>query len=541
MDHMKDYPFYCTTDCPTNVSASKYAATLYNAMYLYGIALNKSLTQDPVNGWRSGRKILKNAVGRFNGSTGIVVIGQNGTRSPVYSVDAVNRYWGYVTAAGTIIAAAIISLIVGAIYMARAKMREIERENSMWQIPFTRLERLDDASFFFSVIVKRSNSKSLRSLESSRSSGKSLATTVADSDEIAHFSLDKELVYAEKFHFRIQVNKENYAELRLMRTLEQDNLNRFIGLVLDAPMYLVVWKFCSRSSLQDAIQNEKVQIDDFFAYCLMRDIIDGLNALHSSPVGYHGMLTSANCLIDERWQVKISNFGLRYLRRLKKLSDDDLLWTAPEVLRDSAREGSRSGDVYSFAIICSELMCLTPPWNLGERKERSAEIIYMVQHGVVPPFRPDITNVAHQQLNPALIHLIRDCWSEEPEKRPKASTIKTLIRNMNPGRSQNLMDHVFSMLEDYAGSLETEVEERTKELIEEKKKSDILLYRMLPRQVAEKLKLGQTVEPEAFNMVTVFFSDVVSFTKLASRCSPMQVRAFRVELLRNISNVQNNC
>uniref|UniRef100_A0A183TZI4 guanylate cyclase n=1 Tax=Toxocara canis TaxID=6265 RepID=A0A183TZI4_TOXCA len=86
-----------------------------------------------------------------------------------------------------------------------------------------------------------------------------------------------------------------------------------------------------------------------------------------------------------------------------------------------------------------------------------------------------------------------------------------------------LMDHVFSMLEDYAGSLETEVEERTKELIEEKKKSDILLYRMLPRQVAEKLKIGQTVEPEAFNMVTVFFSDVVSFTKLASRCSPMQV------------------
>lgn len=43
------------------------------------------------------------------------------------------------------------------------------------------------------------------------------------------------------------------------------------------------------------------------------------------------------------------------------------------------------------------------------------------------------------------------------------------------------MDHVFNMLEEYAGTLETEVEERTKELIEEKKKSDLLLYRMLPR------------------------------------------------------------
>lgn len=48
-------------------------------------------------------------------------------------------------------------------------------------------------------------------------------------------------------------------------------------------------------------------------------------------------------------------------------------------------------------------------------------------------------------------------------------------------RSDNLMDHVFNMMENYAGSLEEEVEARTRELVEEKKKSDVLLYRMLPR------------------------------------------------------------
>ncbi|UMM38410.1 hypothetical protein L5515_009837 [Caenorhabditis briggsae] len=58
---------------------------------------------------------------------------------------------------------------------------------------------------------------------------------------------------------------------------------------------------------------------------------------------------------------------------------------------------------------------------------------------------------------------------------------------------------------------------------EEKKRSDVLLYRMLPKQVAEKLKLGQSVEPETFDCVTIFFSDVVSFTTLASRCTPLQV------------------
>lgn len=41
--------------------------------------------------------------------------------------------------------------------------------------------------------------------------------------------------------------------------------------------------------------------------------------------------------------------------------------------------------------------------------------------------------------------------------------------------------------------------------------------------VADKLKLGQSVEPESFEGVTIFFSDVVSFTKLAARCTPLQV------------------
>ena len=39
------------------------------------------------------------------------------------------------------------------------------------------------------------------------------------------------------------------------------------------------------------------------------------------------------------------------------------------------------------------------------------------------------------------------------------------------------------LMEEYAASLEQEVDERTRELTNEKKKADILLYRMLPRQV----------------------------------------------------------
>ncbi len=43
------------------------------------------------------------------------------------------------------------------------------------------------------------------------------------------------------------------------------------------------------------------------------------------------------------------------------------------------------------------------------------------------------------------------------------------------------MDNMVNMLEKYANNLEEIVSQRTSELLEEKKKTDRLLYSMLPR------------------------------------------------------------
>ncbi|RCN50974.1 adenylate/guanylate cyclase catalytic domain protein [Ancylostoma caninum] len=147
----------------------------------------------------------------------------------------------------------------------------------------------------------------------------------------------------------------------------------------------------------------------------------------------------------------------------------------------------------------------------------------MVMKSSMDPYRPNIDTHEVADVIPSLVHLIRECWSEAPRHRPSMQTVKSQLNSMQRGKRMNLMDHVMNTLENYASSLEAEVEERMKELVAEKKKSDLLLYRMLPKQVADKLKAGQPIEPESYDNVTIFFSDVVSFTTLASRGTPMQV------------------
>lgn len=56
------------------------------------------------------------------------------------------------------------------------------------------------------------------------------------------------------------------------------------------------------------IAKEQYMSDTFVTFALMRDIVNGLIAIHQSLVVAHGMLTSENCLINDRWQVRISDF-----------------------------------------------------------------------------------------------------------------------------------------------------------------------------------------------------------------------------------------
>jgi len=69
-------------------------------------------------------------------------------------------------------------------------------------------------------------------------------------------------------------------------------------------------------------------------------------------------------------------------------------------------------------------------------------------------------------------------------------------------------------------TLERIIQERTAELTREKEKTDELLANMLPKDTAEELKNTGKATSQKFDMVTVLFSDIQGFTKIAEQMNP---------------------
>ncbi|KAJ8972515.1 hypothetical protein NQ314_000160, partial [Rhamnusium bicolor] len=204
----------------------------------------------------------------------------------------------------------------------------------------------------------------------------------------------------------------------------------------------------------------------------------------------------------------------------------ELLWTAPELLRHSSlrKKGTQPGDVYSFGIILQEVVVRGEPFCMLALTPE--EIIEKVKRPP-PLIRPSVSKGAAP---PEAINIMRQCWAEQPEMRPDFHTVHEHFKKLNHGRKVNIVDTMFQMLEKYSNNLEELIRERTEQLDIEKKKTEQLLNRMLPSYVAEKLKLGMPVDPEEFEEVTIYFSDIVGFTTISAHSTPFQV----VDLLNDL-------
>ncbi|XP_046580997.1 atrial natriuretic peptide receptor 1-like [Haliotis rubra] len=287
--------------------------------------------------------------------------------------------------------------------------------------------------------------------------------------------------------------------------------------------------------LQDLLGNTRLPLDTHFKFSLSIDIAQGMAFLHNSSIHFHGRLNSATCLIDNRFSVKLTDVGVPCIFDnivVDKQSQEyklECLWKSPEELRDHTKTGSQHGDVYSFGIILQEIITREAPFFEETDTIGVDGVLHKVKRGGVPAFRPKVA--VPDNLRDLSI-LMETCWDEDPGRRPQFHSIRKALKTLAArfGASGSLMDSLLRRMEQYANNLEKLVDEKTVELQEEKKKSEELLYQILPRSVANSLRQGFKVDPEDFENVTIYFSDICGFTTISAMSTPFQV----VDLLNDL-------
>ncbi|CAJ0579545.1 unnamed protein product, partial [Mesorhabditis spiculigera] len=342
--------------------------------------------------------------------------------------------------------------------------------------------------------------------------------------------------------------------LSSMKQSVHDNINTFLGISFnEKEEVLLVWKFCSRGSLQDIIYNDSITLDAKFHGAFVRDIITGLEYLHASTIGYHGSLTPWACLIDRNWMVKLTDYGVAEpLERWEKsqvLSKDDFkdteekedrsqatqktsaLYDSPEMLKMRQKNKERRmdqdwtrqsqarrqlGDIYAFGMVFYEIMFRALPYPENTDINALVDQITSGERIVKPGIQNE--KVLHYDLS----NLITDCWNNTPEMRPSVRRIKLNIETYLKVKG-SLVDQMMRMMEQYANNLEKLVQERTGMLEEANARADRLLSQLLPAYVANELKLGRPVPPKTFSQSTVMFSDIVGFTEMCRNGSPLEV------------------
>ncbi|XP_061595854.1 retinal guanylyl cyclase 1 [Cololabis saira] len=353
-------------------------------------------------------------------------------------------------------------------------------------------------------------------------SGRSYLACTPDSSNVAVFEGD--WVWLKKCPGAVSgVNDSAQMVFIKLREMRHENLNLILGLFFDSGIFGVVTEHCTRGSLEDLLGNEEVRLDWMFKSSLLMDLIRGMKYLHHRDI-IHGRLKSRNCVVDGRFVLKVTDYGFNEILisqdiETEEEKPEDSLWTAPELLRNPGlrRKGTFCGDVYSFAIITQEIICRSAPFCMLDMPAK--EIINKVKQP--PPLCRPILSMEEAPLD--IIQLVKQAWSEEPEKRQTFEDIFKLFKGSTKGKKTNIIDSMLRMLEQYSSNLEDLIRERTEELEVERQKTDKLLSQMLPISVAKALKTGKPVEPEHFAKVTLYFSDIVGFTTISALSEPIEV------------------
>lgn len=240
--------------------------------------------------------------------------------------------------------------------------------------------------------------------------------------------------------------------------------------------------------LHDLLQNETLVLDGETTLPILQDVARGVRFLHASnPLIVHKDIKPTNILLDMKFRAKLTGFGLSRGRNMANSIYGTPMYMAPELLRTDTPNTTFS-DIYAFGVVMTQVFSRKEPFD-GEDLALALQSV----SDETKNRRPAIPSNCPQEV----AKLIEGCFDCDPRLRPTAETIDSEL--------SKFAVELFEDANTPRGNIES------------------ILHEVLPPHVASALKQGKKPEPERFENVTIFFSDIISYTEISSRLDPVKV------------------
>ncbi|GAA5950294.1 hypothetical protein JCM21900_001105 [Sporobolomyces salmonicolor] len=184
-------------------------------------------------------------------------------------------------------------------------------------------------------------------------------------------------------------------EIELLKVLQHDNIVQYLDSSTDAQHLNIFLEYVPGGSVAALLSNygafEEALVSKF-----VRQILTGLEYLHEREI-IHRDIKGANILVDNKGNIKISDFGIS-----KKVEDNllsgakvhrpslqgSVYWMAPEVVKQTAY--TSKADIWSLGCLVVEMLTGAHPWaNLTQM-----QAIFRIGSSVSPTIPDDISTEA---------------------------------------------------------------------------------------------------------------------------------------------------